>query len=90
MHVYEHPPRRARAPAAWSTGCAFGDYDGDALDLFVSRYVKLDLANLPEFGKGKTCEYRGVAASAACRGEGDLLFYEGKGKFSEVGAAASP
>jgi hypothetical protein len=46
----------------WSTGCGFADYDRDGdLDLFVSRYVKIDLKNLPEFGKGKTCEYRGGA-----------------------------
>src|SRR6185369_3413077 len=46
----------------WSAGCGFADYDRDGrLDLFVSRYVKIDLANLPEFGKGKTCTYRGVA-----------------------------
>ena len=33
---------------SWTTGCAFGDYDGDGLlDLFVAGYVALDLANLP-------------------------------------------
>ena len=58
----------------------------------MSRYVKLDLANLPEFGKGKTCEYRGVAVQCGPRGlpgEGDLLFRnEGDGRFSDVSAAA--
>jgi hypothetical protein len=35
----------------WSTGCAFGDYDGDGwLDLFVAGYVRLDLAQLPPSG----------------------------------------
>jgi hypothetical protein len=78
---------------AWSTGCGFADYDRDGdLDLFVSRYVQIDLANLPEFGKGKTCEYRGIAVQCGPRGlpgEGDLLFRnEGNGRFSEVGVAA--
>ena len=57
------------AGGGWSAGCGFADYDRDGdLDLFVSRYVKIDLANLPEFGKGKTCEYRGVAVQCGPRG----------------------
>jgi hypothetical protein len=81
------------AAGGWSTGCGFADYDRDGdLDLFVSRYVKIDLADLPEFGKGKTCEYRGIAVQCGPRGlpgEGDLLFRnDGKGRFTEVGAAA--
>ena len=77
---------------AWSTGCAFGDYDRDSdLDLFVSRYVKIDLANLPEFGKGKSCEYRGLPVQCGPRGlpgEGDLLFRnDGDGKFTDVSVA---
>ena len=33
---------------SWSTGCAFGDYDGDGwLDLYVAGYVTLDVKNLP-------------------------------------------
>jgi enediyne biosynthesis protein E4 len=78
---------------AWSAGCGFADYDRDGdLDLFVSRYVKIDLANLPEFGKGKSCEYRGIPVQCGPRGlpgEGDLLFRnEGDGRFTDVGAAA--
>jgi hypothetical protein len=81
------------AAGGWSTGCGFADYDRDGrLDLFVSRYVKVDLAHLPEFGKDKTCEYRGIAVQCGPRGlpgEGDFLFHnDGDGRFTEVGAKA--
>ena len=81
------------AGGGWSTGCGFADYDRDGdLDLFVSRYVKVDLENLPEFGKGKTCEHRGIKVQCGPRGlpgMGDLLFQnDGTGHFTEVGAAA--
>jgi enediyne biosynthesis protein E4 len=81
------------AGGGWSTGCGFADYDRDGrLDLFVSRYVKVDLEQLPEFGKDKTCEYRGVAVQCGPRGlpgESDFLFHnDGNGRFSEVGAKA--
>jgi len=77
----------------WSTGCGFADYDRDGdLDVFVSRYVDFRLDNLPEFGKGKTCEYRGIAVQCGPRGlpaQGDFLFRnEGNGCFSEVGKQA--
>jgi hypothetical protein len=79
--------------AGWSAGCGFADYDRDGdLDLFVSRYVKIDLAHLPEFGKGKTCEYRGVAVQCGPRGlpgEGDLLFRnDGEAGFTDVSEKA--
>jgi enediyne biosynthesis protein E4 len=77
----------------WSAGCGFADYDRDGdLDLFVSRYVHIDLQNLPEFGKGKTCTYRGIAVQCGPRGlpgESDFLFRnEGDGRFTEVGEKA--
>jgi enediyne biosynthesis protein E4 len=77
----------------WSTGCGFADYDRDGrLDLFVSRYVKVDLARLPEFGKDKTCEYRGIAVQCGPRGlegESDFLFHnEGGWRFTDVSARA--
>ena len=77
----------------WSTGCGFADYDRDGrLDLFVSRYVKIDMARLPEFGKDKTCEYRGIPVQCGPRGlegESDLLFHnEGGSRFAEVSAKA--
>ena len=77
----------------WSAGCGFADYDRDGrLDLFVSRYVKIDLARLPEFGKDKTCEYRGIPVQCGPRGlegESDFLFHnEGDLRFAEVSAKA--
>jgi hypothetical protein len=77
----------------WSAGCGFADYDRDGrLDLFVSRYVDVDLEHLPEFGKDKTCEYRGIKVQCGPRGlpgSTDLLFHnDGNGRFTEVGARA--
>ncbi len=81
------------AGGGWSAGCGFADYDRDGrLDLFVSRYVHVDLNDLPEFGKGKTCQYRGLAVQCGPRGlpgESDFLFHnDGNGRFTEIGAKA--
>ncbi len=77
----------------WSCGSAFGDYDNDGwLDLFVSNYVDFKLSNLPEFGKGKMCQYRGVPVQCGPRGlpgAGDALYHNnGDGTFTEVSKAA--
>jgi hypothetical protein len=85
--------RAAVAVGGWSAGCGFADYDHDGkLDLFVSRYVKIDLAHLPEFGKDKTCEYRGIPVQCGPRGlpgEGDFLFHnDGNWRFSDVSEKA--
>ncbi len=77
----------------WSAGCGFADYDRDGdLDLFVSRYVRVDLDSLPEFGKGQFCTYRGIAVQCGPRGlpgTGDLLFRnDGGGRFTEVAKQA--
>ena len=81
------------AAGGWSAGCGFADYDRDGnLDLFVSRYVKIDLDHLPEFGKDKTCEYRGIAVQCGPRGlagETDFLFHnDGNGHFTDVSEKA--
>src|SRR5205807_6925129 len=73
----------------WSTGAAFVDYDNDGkLDLFVSNYVDFDVNNLPEFGKGRTCQFKGVPVQCGPRGlkgAGDSLFHNnGDGTFADV------
>jgi len=81
------------ADGRWSTGAAFVDYDHDGnLDLFVANYVEYDLNHLPEFGKDKTCQYKGIAVQCGprgMRGSGDSLFHNnGDGTFSDVSKKA--
>jgi hypothetical protein len=77
----------------WSTGAAFGDYDGDGwLDLFVANYVDIRLNALPEFGKGKFCEFHGVPVQCGPRGlpgSGDSLYRnKGDGTFEDLSVKA--
>ncbi len=77
----------------WSTGAAFGDFDHDGnLDLFVANYVDFKLADLPQFGKGKFCQYHGVPVQCGPRGlpgAGDSLFRNnGNGTFTNVSQKA--
>ena len=73
----------------WGTSAAFGDFDNDGyLDLYVANYVDLDLAHLPEFGKGPFCQYRGIPVSCGPRGlkgSRDRLYHNnGDGTFTDV------
>jgi hypothetical protein len=77
----------------FSTGAAWADYDRDGhVDLFVARYVHVDLNNLPEFGKGKFCRYKGLLVQCGpwgLQGETDLLYHNrGDGTFEEVSERA--
>jgi hypothetical protein len=77
----------------WSTGAAFVDYDNDGkLDLFVSNYVDFDVNNLPEFGKGRTCQFKGIPVQCGPRGlkgAGDTLYHNnGNGTFTDVSKKA--
>jgi hypothetical protein len=77
----------------WSTGAAFVDYDNDGkLDLFVANYVDFDINHLPEFGKDKTCQYKGIPVQCGPRGmpgAGDSLYHNnGDETFTEVSKKA--
>lgn len=75
--------------SSFSTGAAWGDYDRDGhLDLFVSGYVGFQLHQLPEFGRGPLCQYRGVPVQCGPRGlegaEDRLYRNNGDGTFTDV------
>jgi hypothetical protein len=77
----------------FSTGAAWADYDRDGrVDLFVSRYVHVDVNNLPEFGRDKFCRYKGVLVQCGpwgLQGESDLLYHNrGDGTFEELSMRA--
>ncbi|HEY4358358.1 MAG TPA: CRTAC1 family protein [Acidobacteriaceae bacterium] len=81
------------ADGRWSTGAAFGDYDGDGfVDLMVTNYVDFHLNDLPKFGNGSYCKYRGLDVQCGPRGlkgAGDSLFHNnGDGTFTNVAEAA--
>lgn len=81
------------ADPRWSTGAAFGDYDNDGrVDLFVANYIDLKLDALPEFGRGKNCQFQGMPVQCGPQGlmgAGDSLFHNnGDGTFNDVSRQA--
>jgi enediyne biosynthesis protein E4 len=78
---------------AWSTGCAFVDYDRDGkLDLFVATYVDFDLKTAPAPGERASCMWKGVPVMCGPRGlpwgKNMLYHNSGNGTFEDVTAKA--
>jgi enediyne biosynthesis protein E4 len=77
----------------WGAGCAFLDYDRDGLlDIFVSNYVDLDLANTPKPGDPGACDWKGLAVSCGPTGlplaHNALYRNNGDGTFTDVSEKA--
>src|SRR5213075_2640418 len=77
----------------WGTGCAFVDYDRDALlDIVVANYVDFDLATTPAPGQGISCMWKGVPVMCGPRGlksAPNVLYHNlGGGKFEDVSKKA--
>jgi enediyne biosynthesis protein E4 len=74
----------------FNTGCTFVDYNRDGLlDLFVSNYVEIDLANAPKPSLTvPNCNYEGVPTNCGPNGLGAPSHYlyrnNGDGTFSDV------
>jgi len=79
-----HPTTR------YSTGCAFVDYNRDGLlDLFVSNYLDIDLANAPKPSMAvPNCNYEGVPTMCGPEGlpkaQNYLYRNNGDGTFTDV------
>ena len=76
-------------PARWGSGCSFVDYDRDGrLDLFVSNYLKFDLATASEPGQGVNCLWKGIPVNCGPKGlptDTNLLYHNaGNGRFVDV------
>ncbi|HVO58161.1 MAG TPA: CRTAC1 family protein [Dongiaceae bacterium] len=74
---------------AWSTGCAFLDYDRDGkLDLFVATYVDFDVKTAPGPGERASCMWKGVPVMCGPRGlpwsKNTLYHNKGDGTFEDV------
>jgi hypothetical protein len=74
---------------AWSTGCAFVDYDRDGkLDLFVATYVDFDVKTAPGPGERASCMWKGIPVMCGPRGlpwgKNMLYHNNGDGTFEDV------
>ena len=73
----------------FGTGCTFVDYDRDGhLDLFVARYIDLDLAHTPVGGSSRYCKYKDVPVNCGPLGLAketcSLYHNNGDGTYTEV------
>ena len=79
----------SEAVPRFGAGCTFADYDRDGwLDLFISRYIDMDLERIPAAGTNRYCQYSGVPVNCGPLGltEDSCSLYHnnGDGTFSEV------
>jgi enediyne biosynthesis protein E4 len=77
----------------FGSGCTFVDYDRDGkLDLFVSRYIDMDMAKTPVGGANRYCLYKGVSVNCGPLGLAkdtcSLYHNNGDGTFIEVSEKA--
>jgi len=94
--TFEDVTRAAGLPTGqtrWGSGCTFIDYDRDGrLDLFIANYLRFDLKDAPEVGKGPNCLWKGVPVNCGPRGlptDTNLLYHNaGNGRFVDVSAAS--
>ncbi|HXT27095.1 MAG TPA: CRTAC1 family protein [Candidatus Eisenbacteria bacterium] len=75
--------------SAWSTGCAFLDYDRDGkLDIFVATYVDFNVKTAPAPGERASCVWKGVPVMCGPRGLSwgkNILYHNnGDGTFEDV------
>jgi len=74
----------------WGTSAAFGVLrQRRNLDLYVANYVDVDMNNLPKFGNGLFCQYRGIpvnmrTARVEGRPRSSLYHNNGDGTFTDV------
>ncbi len=78
-----------RGETRWGAGCSFVDYNRDGhLDLFISNYIRFDLAKAPAPGADSTCNWKGIPVNCGPRGlpTGRHLLYRnnGDGTFTDV------
>lgn len=78
-----------RGETRWGAGCSFVDYNRDGhLDLFISNYIRFDLAKAPVPGEASTCNWKGIPVNCGPRGlpTGRHLLYRnnGDGTFTDV------
>ncbi|MDA8020125.1 MAG: CRTAC1 family protein [Thermoanaerobaculia bacterium] len=82
----DFPSPGVGAPS-WGAGAAFADFDSDGdLDLYVSRYLDLDLNDPPK----EPCEYKGVSVACGPIGfppQRDQIYENRAGAFVEISAS---
>ncbi len=94
--TFEDVTAKAHLPVTgirYGSGCTFVDYDRDGfLDLFVSNYVNLDLAQTPHPGSGDFCKWKGIPVMCGPRGlplAHNVLYHNnGDGTFTDVSEKA--